>query len=465
VSRIWQTLTQPLRPISDPFTLRQARLLSAILLIVFLGGGLVLLIQVIQQPHTINDADFIGTGVSVISVAGLYWLSRYGQVRFPAAALIGITLVLFVGVPFIPSSLDTLLYFATIPILLTAFFFSMRAVLGVAFIAVLLPFGLVQLSPEVKFVEVVNAVEFIGLSTAVFITFINHMQGLERIRSAQLQEAHRRVLASEAELEARVEQRTLELRRAKDEAENARQRAEDVNRIKSQFLVSMSHELRTPLNTILTFNELVAMGTFGPINEEQVDYLRKAVQSGQHLLSLINNVLDITKIQAGMMKLFVEADFDVANEMNALAAAAEKMLHGRPVTLVMTVEPGFPLLTCDKRRVRQVLLNLISNAVKYTEEGTITLCAQKQADEVWFSVSDTGPGIALEQQGIIFEPFVQTETGIKHAGSTGLGLPISKRLIEAHGGRLWVENQAGQGATFTFALPLEPKLALGEQGI
>jgi signal transduction histidine kinase len=225
----------------------------------------------------------------------------------------------------------------------------------------------------------------------------------------------------------------------------------------------MSHELRTPLNAILTFNELVALGTFGPVNEEQVDYLQKSVQSGKHLLSLINDVLDLTKIQAGMMKLFVENDFNIAAEMSSAAATAEKLLNGKPVKLITEIDQNFPLLTCDKRRVRQVLLNLISNAVKFTEEGAITLSVKKQDQHVLFSVKDTGPGIDPEQQTIIFEPFVQTETGLKHAGGTGLGLPISKRLVEAHGGRLWIESTVGQGSNFYFSLPVEATLTPGEQ--
>ncbi|HEX3050770.1 MAG TPA: ATP-binding protein [Aggregatilineaceae bacterium] len=166
-----------------------------------------------------------------------------------------------------------------------------------------------------------------------------------------------------------------------------------------------------------------------------------------------------------MMKLFVENDFNIAAEVSSAAATAEKLLNGKPVKLITEIDQDFPLLTCDKRRVRQVLLNLISNAVKFTEEGSITLCVKKHDQQVLFSVKDTGPGIDPEQQTIIFEPFVQTETGLKHAGGTGLGLPISKRLVEAHGGRLWVESSVGQGSNFYFSLPIEAALTLGEREI
>jgi signal transduction histidine kinase len=130
------------------------------------------------------------------------------------------------------------------------------------------------------------------------------------------------------------------------------------------------------------------------------------------------------------------------------------MLGDKPVALVLDIDPNVPNLSCDKRRVRQVLLNLLSNAIKFTDQGTITFSAKKREDEILFAVIDTGPGIAADQQDIIFQPFVQTDTGIRHAGGTGLGLPISKQIVEAHQGRLWVESTPGEGAAFFVMLPL-----------
>lgn len=147
--------------------------------------------------------------------------------------------------------------------------------------------------------------------------------------------------------------------------------------------------------------------------------------------------LDISKIQSDMLKLFVENDFDVAQELKKLTGLGERMLEERDVGLVVDVDESLPLITCDKRRVRQIFYNLISNAIKFTEEGTITISAKQHDDELLFSVADTGPGIAAEDQERIFEPFIQTQTGIQHAGGTGLGLPISRKLADAHGGRLW----------------------------
>jgi signal transduction histidine kinase len=236
----------------------------------------------------------------------------------------------------------------------------------------------------------------------------------------------------------------------------------NADQMKSQFLASMSHELRTPLNSILTFSDLMSMGTFGDVNDEQVDYLQKILFSGRHLLALINDVLDISKMESGMMKLFVEDDFEVVKEVDVARATIEKMIGEKPVKLIVDVDTPLPQLTVDKRRVRQVLLNILSNAVKFTEEGTITLSAKLKGDDILFAVMDTGPGIAEDQHEQIFEPFVQTETGIKHAGGTGLGLPISKRLAEAHGGRMWLESTLGEGTAFFFTLPLVPIVQAGE---
>jgi signal transduction histidine kinase len=197
------------------------------------------------------------------------------------------------------------------------------------------------------------------------------------------------------------------------------------------------------------------MGLLGPVSEPQVDALNKAIDSGKHLLALINDVLDITKIEAGMMKLFVEDDVNIYDEITTIAATAETLLKDKPVQFVQDIAADLPQISGDKRRIRQILLNLLSNAAKFTDEGSVTLRVNRQADEVLFSVVDTGPGIAPEDHALIFEPFQQTETGIQQASGTGLGLPISKRLVEAHGGRMWLTSEPGAGAAFFVALPVK----------
>jgi signal transduction histidine kinase len=190
------------------------------------------------------------------------------------------------------------------------------------------------------------------------------------------------------------------------------------------------------------------------VNEKQQDALSKALDSGRHLLALINDVLDMTKIEAGLLKLFVEADIDLNPELNAAIAATKTLFSDKRVAFVQDIDADLPLIVGDRRRIRQVLLNLLSNAAKFTDEGSVQLSVKKREGELLFSVRDTGPGIAPDDQTVIFEPFKQTDAGIRHAGGTGLGLPISKRLVEAHGGKLWVESTPGEGSAFYYTLPV-----------
>ncbi len=274
---------------------------------------------------------------------------------------------------------------------------------------------------------------------------------LQSNRQARFTEDDTRVLTSLAE------QIGIAVRNAQlyTESQSAQQEAEKANRVKSQFLAAMSHELRTPLNAILNFSQFVSSGMLGTVNDEQVDVLNKITSSGKHLLSLINDVLDISKIESGALTLFVEAEVDLTEELKAVEAAGRSLLNGKPVEFIVDVQKDLPRVVGDRRRIRQIILNLVSNACKFTEEGqvTIQLC-QKGDSEVLLTVRDTGPGIAPEDHPAIFETFRQTEAGLRHSEGTGLGLPISLRLAEAHGGRLWLESTLGQGSTFYVALPI-----------
>ncbi|MCB9146078.1 MAG: GAF domain-containing protein [Anaerolineales bacterium] len=243
------------------------------------------------------------------------------------------------------------------------------------------------------------------------------------------------------------------------EAEEARHVAEKANRTKSAFLANMSHELRTPLNAIINFTELVTMEIMGPVTDEQKEALGYSLSSSQHLLQLINDVLDISKIQAGKLELFKEEGVDLQKLINETLVIIEPSVQkqaelcGYKMKLIRDVDEDLPLVTCDQRRVKQVLLNLLSNAVKFTEKGSVTLSAKRKDGHILFSVMDTGKGIAPELQAQIFEPFVQTLDGIKHAEGTGLGLPITKSLVEAHGGTIWLESEVGEGSSLFFTLP------------
>jgi signal transduction histidine kinase len=238
------------------------------------------------------------------------------------------------------------------------------------------------------------------------------------------------------------------------EAHQARQEAEQANRVKSQFLASMSHELRTPLNAILNFTQFVSSGMLGEVNQEQVETLGKVVYSGQHLLGLINDVLDISKIEAGALKLFVEPNIDLAQEVSVVADAARALVAQKPIDLQVDVKQNLPHIVGDKRRIRQIMLNLVSNACKFTDKGSIRIVLEQRKDDLVFAVHDTGAGIAPEDQAMIFELFRQSSTGLRQGEGTGLGLPISRRLASAHGGSIWLESTLGQGSSFYVNLPI-----------
>jgi signal transduction histidine kinase len=217
----------------------------------------------------------------------------------------------------------------------------------------------------------------------------------------------------------------------------------------------MSHELRTPLNAIIGFSEVVIQRMFGELNEKQDEYLKDIYASGQHLLSLINDILDLSKIEAGRMELEV-ADFDLPSAIdNALILVRERATR-RGITLGHFVDERLGTIRGDERKVKQVLLNLLSNALKFTPEGgRIDVRATMNEYRAEISVTDTGVGIAPEDQKVIFEEFRQVGTADKKVEGTGLGLALSRKFIELHGGRIWVKSREGEGSTFTFTLPVD----------
>jgi signal transduction histidine kinase len=238
-------------------------------------------------------------------------------------------------------------------------------------------------------------------------------------------------------------------------ADKSRQ-LEAASRHKSEFLANMSHELRTPLNAVIGFSEVLAQGMFGDINEKQTEYLQDILESGRHLLSLINDILDLSKIEAGRMEL-EPADFDLPSAIdNALILVRERASR-RGITLGSTIDARLGLIHGDERKVKQVLLNLLSNALKFTPEGgRIDVGAGLHDAVAEVSVADTGIGIAPADQEAVFEEFRQVGTAEKRAEGTGLGLALSRKFIELHGGKIWVQSEVGRGSTFTFTLPVRP---------
>jgi signal transduction histidine kinase len=238
------------------------------------------------------------------------------------------------------------------------------------------------------------------------------------------------------------------------EIEDKSRQLEVASQHKSEFLANMSHELRTPLNAIIGFSEVLSERMFGELNEKQEEYLKDIYASGQHLLSLINDILDLSKIEAGKMDLEV-SDFDLpATIDNALMLVRERAAR-RDIELQRAVDERLGQIQGDERKIRQVLLNLLSNAIKFTPQGgRIDVRAKRVNGFIEVSVSDTGVGIAPGDQDAVFEEFRQVGTAAKKVEGTGLGLALSRKFIELHGGKIWVRSEVGKGSTFTFTVPV-----------
>jgi signal transduction histidine kinase len=240
------------------------------------------------------------------------------------------------------------------------------------------------------------------------------------------------------------------------EIEDKSRQIEVASHHKSEFLANMSHELRTPLNAILGFSEVLAEGMFGEVNDKQAEYLRDILESGRHLLSLINDILDLSKIEAGRMEL-EPTDFDLPSAIDNALTLVRERAGRRGITPGREIDARVGIIRGDERKVMQIVLNLLSNAIKFTPEGgRIDVRAAVNKGLVEISVTDTGVGIAPEDQETVFEEFRQVGTADKKMEGTGLGLALSRKFVELHGGRIWVKSQVGKGSTFTFTLPARP---------
>jgi signal transduction histidine kinase len=216
----------------------------------------------------------------------------------------------------------------------------------------------------------------------------------------------------------------------------------------------MSHELRTPLNAILGYTELMADGAYGAPSEKMVGILQRLEANGRHLLGLINDVLDLSKIEAGQLELEL-SDYSIQDIAQTVRSTLEPLASDKKLAFKVEMARELPAGHGDGRRLTQVLINLVGNAIKFTDSGEVAIKAEENNGAFHVSVCDTGPGISAADQAKLFQEFQQADNAItRKKGGTGLGLAISKRIVEMHGGKIWVESQAGQGSTFAFTLPV-----------
>ncbi|MCK9356860.1 MAG: ATP-binding protein [Dehalococcoidia bacterium] len=256
---------------------------------------------------------------------------------------------------------------------------------------------------------------------------------------ARRKEAEQELSRSHEHLEDLVSQRTMEL--------------EQANRHKSQFLANMSHELRTPLNSIIGYTKLMLDGMEGAVTTDQKEDLQTVYDNSKHLLSLINDLLDLSKIEAGKFEI-VKDEFPVSDLVSQVVPSMEKLARDKGLELTCTVAPGIDRVYADKNKTKQILFNLLGNAVKFTQKGSVRLDIGTRDGEFVFSVIDTGVGISPQDIGRLFESYKQVGPArLDGSEGTGLGLVISKQFVELQGGRIWVESTQGQGSTFSFALP------------
>jgi signal transduction histidine kinase len=317
--------------------------------------------------------------------------------------------------------------------------------------------------PMVKFTNIVKDIDPDHLSSRVLINKQDEIGVLAanfNRMADELEAAHTALQKSNDDLEIKISERTAELNQRNQELAASNIRLEEMSLHKSQFLANMSHELRTPLNSIIGYTKLILNKLEGDINEEQEKDLQAVYNNGKTLLELINGLLDLSKIEAGKTVLSCGV-FNASDLIDEVTTTVEPLIKERELTLTCSIAPGIERIYADRAKTRQVLINIMGNAVKFTSNGGITLNLSENDDYFLFSVTDTGMGIKKEDLETIFDSFVQVgPSQIAGYAGTGLGLAVSKQFIEMQGGKIWAESDPGHGSTFFFTIPKEQILHL-----
>lgn len=424
---------------------QRVRTLLSLTLSVIVSAILLLAIYTFV-PTGFSSRYGILTATTILFAFPAFWLGRTKYYHIGISILVYGLIFLTFAFVFIEEN-SAALSITIIPIFISAGLFSARNTtvngIGITIIATLTGFFFLELPIEALWID--TAILLLGTMfiSVVIVTRDSYQSQLSK-NIVQLNAAQESLRSANDELKTTI----LEVQQAREQAERADQ-------VKSAFLASMSHELRTPLNAVINFTKFVAKGDLGPVNTEQEETLTEVIDSAKHLLNLINDVLDMSKIESGTLTLFIEDNLNLKTILDNAISTGRALLKEKSVTLQSDIPDELPVLRGDRQRILQIFLNILSNACKFTDEGTIHVQARQNDDEVIISVKDTGHGIAPEDQPLVFEAFKQTKTGIRQGGGTGLGMPISKNLVESHGGRLWLESEPEKGSTFHVALPIK----------
>ena len=456
-TRIADLFVEPHATITNADQRRKARVLAALMLT--LAGSALFLMAVLSIRNieiAQASAPAVLVGVSVVLL--LYISNRFGYYQVSAYGFIALNFVMLHSIPVFTGNVGWLL-FTPMMMIFTLILLPLQAtlvvyLLSIAVQTILGSTGIINLpAPELT---TFTSVVVLLLTGAIMVIAAHFRDNLDRDLRAEIEELQQKLCAAETEIDRRVEERTRDLRSAKEQAEFELARVRQHEQKKMQALSSLSHQLRTPLNSMLNFTEFVHLEMLGPISEQQKDALGKSLDSSRVLLGLINNVLDIIKIEAGTMRLFAEPQVDLNALLPEVVTTTQALLHDRPnIEFVTDLDENLPAVAGDARRLSQTLNILLANACKFTLKGTITLSVKHRRDQLLVCVSDTGVGIAPEEQARIFKPFQKLDQSRVYNAGTGLSLAIAHWIVTAHGGTLTVESAVGEGAAFFVTLPIQ----------